>query len=480
MLLTSNVPKEIVDALEHSTFSLHIKGDAGSGKTTMALEIIRMIKGSAVYLSTRVSPSKLYKQFPWSEPCLHKENILDANTSLDHQTREETLFEYVDRPSFLRNLYSRILEVKEDHIAIIVDSIDALKSNLRIPKDDLNTERDVLDMAERVDANTIFISEATEESELDHLVDGVVRLKKEIWNERLLRKLYIEKVRRTKIENPTYLFTLKEGRFKCFDTGLSINFVQKEFPKIEEKKRLKIPTLIPELDEILAGGYERGTFNIFDIGENVGMFHAYILSSIFLNFVIQKLPVFSIPSKGIFSIDVFRNGVQTYLGNAFMSSLGENAVNSMSKYFHVIFPPSGKFMRKIETYDAAYLKGEDFLEDIHEFMNLATRVLDDTKADTLFVIMASDTMEYIYGSDKTTKIIQTWMDKIRQLNGIFIILNFEHGSLKRPTHFVTTHFKLENIGGNIVLYGEIPKTKMYVSGLDILKGYVQPSFTPLE
>ncbi|MHA1578086.1 MAG: gas vesicle protein GvpD P-loop domain-containing protein [Candidatus Freyarchaeota archaeon] len=69
MIAASNVPKEIVKALEARTFSLHIKGSAGTEKTTLALELMRLLseKYSAIYLSTRVSRDMLYEQFPWSK-----------------------------------------------------------------------------------------------------------------------------------------------------------------------------------------------------------------------------------------------------------------------------------------------------------------------------------------------------------------------------------------------------------------------------
>ena len=61
-----------------------------------------------------------------------------------------------------------------------------------------------------------------------------------------------------------------------------------------------------------------------------------------------------------------------------------------------------------------------------------------------------------------------------------IIFQFGHESLKMPTHLASTYFKLENIGGNIVFYGEIPRTKMYVTSLEISKGYIMTKLLPIE
>ncbi|MFB0563076.1 MAG: RAD55 family ATPase [Candidatus Lokiarchaeia archaeon] len=481
MIVAKNVPLEIIEALESRTFSLHIKGSAGTGKTTLALELVRLFpaESSAVYLSTQVSPVKLYEQFPWSESCVNQENILDVNTSLYNQTKEETLFEYVDKPSFFRNLYSRVLDVAEKRVTIIVDSLDSLKSNIKVPERNLSVERDILEMAERVNANVIFISELSGESKLDYMVDGVVRLEKDIVNERLFRKLYIEKIKRTRIENPMYLFTLKDGRFTVFEKGFQINIIPPEVPKIEKEKGRKIPTLIAELDKILSGGFEKVTFNIFEVGDKVGIAHFYVLSPIFLNFILQGYPVFSIPSKSLFSFDVIAGDPVSDLSEKLVSSLGDNALNYLKNCFHVFLPPENT-PYKGETYSTHFLKGQDFTEDLNYFTGLASKVLDEVQADTLFVTMASDTMEYVYGANNLLKIIQTWMDQIKRLNGIMIMFQFGHETLRLPTHLAASYFKLENIGGYFVFYGEIPKTKMYVTGLDISERYLKTRLVPLE
>ncbi len=482
VILVPNVPTEIVDALESRTFSLHIKGSAGTGKTTLALELMRPFQGegAAVYFSTRVSPDKLYEQFPWSKSCIHQENILDINTSFDSETKEESLFEYVDKPLFFKNLYSRVLDVKGKHTIIVVDSLEALKSNLKIPMENLSLESDILEMAEKVKANVIFISEISGESKVDYFVDGAIRLEKEFTNGRFLRKLYIEKARGTRIENPMYLFTLKDGRFTVFEKGIKINFVSNKPIKFDKVEGRKIPTRIEEMDEILGGGVEGRTFNIFEVGDKVGMGHFYTLIPMFLNFVLQGYPLFSIPSKGLFSSDAVKSGSSTNdLEKTLISVLDDKALKYLKKCFHVFLPPT-KNPYEAETYNTYSLKGVDYNEDLNYLMDLAVKVMDEVQADTIFVTIASDTMEYIYGTNFLLKIIQTWMDKIKSINGFLAMFQFGHETLRLPTHLASSYFKLENIGGNIVFFGEIPKTKMYVAGLDVAKNYLQTSLTPIE
>ncbi|RLG38087.1 MAG: hypothetical protein DRN91_03680 [Candidatus Alkanophagales archaeon] len=67
--MEKRMPPELVEALSSDRgFSLLIKGAPGTGKTMLALEILKEFGDSnGVYLSTRVSPSSLYEQFRGSK-----------------------------------------------------------------------------------------------------------------------------------------------------------------------------------------------------------------------------------------------------------------------------------------------------------------------------------------------------------------------------------------------------------------------------
>lgn len=78
---TGKTPGEILDFLRSSGgHSLLIKGRAGTGKTTLALQIIEELAEEQVdyYLSTRVSDESLYRQFPWLKEKAKRNEILKA------------------------------------------------------------------------------------------------------------------------------------------------------------------------------------------------------------------------------------------------------------------------------------------------------------------------------------------------------------------------------------------------------------------
>ncbi|MEM2143794.1 MAG: ATPase domain-containing protein [Candidatus Jordarchaeaceae archaeon] len=475
-----NVPQELVQALESRTFSLHIKGNAGTGKTTLALELAKLfpVNCKAVYLSTHISLERLYEQFPWSEPCIRQENVLDANADTYPDTKQEALFEYVDKPNFMRSLYSKVMGSRDN--IIIVDSLNTLKSNLKIPFDDFSIENDILEIANRLNAKVLFISELLGESKLDYVVDGVLRLEKEIVDGRLLRKLYIEKIRGAKIENPTYLFTLKDGRFTCFDKGIKMNLVMGELPRIEKREDKKIPTLIPELDKILGGGFERGTFNIFSIDDKVGTNYTNIINSIVLSFVLQGIPSFYFPSKGTPPTQVNIKNILVPPGEIFTFHWSEEAREYLKKCFYMVYYQKNRSVNENEEFNTYTIRGEDLDEHINEFTEFVTKKLNEVKAENICILMSSDIFDSIYGSENFTKATQTWIDHIRKMNGTSIMFYFRNEKLKPPLHLASSYFKIENIDGNIVFYGEIPKTKMYIIGINISKNYAQINLIPIE
>ncbi len=84
------LPPEFIKFLEATGgHSLVIKGEAGTGKTTLALQLIETMTGSQnqYYLSSRVSDESLYRQFPWLKESSERVKLLKASKAfLLHMT----------------------------------------------------------------------------------------------------------------------------------------------------------------------------------------------------------------------------------------------------------------------------------------------------------------------------------------------------------------------------------------------------------
>ncbi|MEM3587706.1 MAG: ATPase domain-containing protein, partial [Candidatus Jordarchaeaceae archaeon] len=299
MSIKRSIPSEIAGLLETGGRSFRIKGSVGTGKTTLALEIagIMSSKGEVFYLSTRVSPEQLFAQFPWLKECLEEKNILDAKRYYIGPNTYGVGREYTDQPEFLKAINEKIQSSERRPVTIIIDSLEALKTNLHISQGDTILETILLELSEKTATNILFVSESSEESILDYLVDGVVRLEKEIMDGKLIRKMYLEKVRGEKLKQPYYLFTLSNGRFTYFDPELfpRIQYLAGKEP--EKKRRGLSPTSISELDNVFRGGLRKGTLNLLEIMSGVGTEYFYFIYPIIWSFVKKRLPVLVLPSQ---------------------------------------------------------------------------------------------------------------------------------------------------------------------------------------
>jgi KaiC/GvpD/RAD55 family RecA-like ATPase len=75
------IPTEIADFFRaEKGQTLLIKGLPGTGKTTLALEIMNSLceKGNGMYVSMRIDPQRLYATHPWIKDVLPPNNCINA------------------------------------------------------------------------------------------------------------------------------------------------------------------------------------------------------------------------------------------------------------------------------------------------------------------------------------------------------------------------------------------------------------------
>lgn len=85
------IPQVLLDFMRApGGHSLMLKGDAGTGKTTLALQTIEELaeEQPEYYLSTRVSDEALFRQFPWARERAKRDNILKAGKTFLKRAKE--------------------------------------------------------------------------------------------------------------------------------------------------------------------------------------------------------------------------------------------------------------------------------------------------------------------------------------------------------------------------------------------------------
>src|SRR3972149_2502363 len=136
---TGRIPKEVISFFHApGGHSLIVKGPAGTGKPTFALQLTEELNEVAAshYLSSRVSDESLYNQFPWLRDRLKPAVIQTApSTSRGSKVERrggrasprgpdlpdlEAAYDFVDRRLPKRSI-------------VLIDSIDALAEHYGVP-----------------------------------------------------------------------------------------------------------------------------------------------------------------------------------------------------------------------------------------------------------------------------------------------------------------------------------------------------------
>src|ERR671916_675495 len=208
-----NIPEDLFQFIRRDTYSLLVKGFAGTGKTTLALTILNVlgIKNNFFYISTRLSPKQLFQYYPWLKDFIQQSMAHDTNLPRDREMMSTFEDARLDEPeSLFERITNQLMDIKSP--IIIIDSWEAIASFMD-REARLNNERVLQTWRERAGAKLIFISEQPTDTTLDFLVDGIVELKQSYYNNVKTRQIFLQKLRRTRINRPSYLYTLENSIF---------------------------------------------------------------------------------------------------------------------------------------------------------------------------------------------------------------------------------------------------------------------------
>ncbi|MGI0151517.1 MAG: gas vesicle protein GvpD P-loop domain-containing protein, partial [Thermoplasmata archaeon] len=327
------VPPEVIEFLSgKGGRSLIVKGGAGTGKTTFGLELLERAgrPGQSYYLSTRVGDEALYRQFPWLKATEMRARILDAGKlfldavrgpsgasaspaelpdseqkkiaaareimrSFSDEHGPPTRVERTHLAALLRrnpmpeveNIYTRIERTLPEKSLLVIDSLEGVthKYGLEMEEFVMTLQKDLV---EGSNTNVVMVLEKPEAGGIEYLVDGLLSFVREELDERRVRHLRLEKLRATAIGRPRYAVTLAGGRFEALGVRPSDHLSPGQpasWGPLADPERY-YSTGIPDFDQLLGGGYRRGSFNAFEIDVNVGIDDYYMLFlPTFLNFL---------------------------------------------------------------------------------------------------------------------------------------------------------------------------------------------------
>ena len=290
------MPEELVRFIQRETYSFLIKGFAGTGKTTLALTILKALgnESNFFYISTRISPKQLFQYYPWLDKFAERHKSTNPEETLENGLIPSFEDARLDEPeSLFERVTTQLMDIKSP--IIIIDSWDAIASFMD-KEARLNNERVLQTWRERAGAKLIFISEHPDDTTLDFLVDGIVELKQSFYESTRVREIFLLKLRGVRIERPSYIYTLDNSIFRSFAPYRPMKFKPEPRKKIVANEEIATNNYVRSgyvtLDGSLGGGFPRKGVVLLELDSHVNTSVAMaFLEKMVSNFVSAGNPV---------------------------------------------------------------------------------------------------------------------------------------------------------------------------------------------
>jgi KaiC/GvpD/RAD55 family RecA-like ATPase len=428
---------------------LLVQGSPGTGKTTLALEILRNAPAARkVYCSSRTSPTKLRQHFPFVD------EVLDSMSG--RVARSKWVAEFEDlRGQESDNVFNKVLRLKHGKQASLM-VIDSWEGALRNATDEGRAmlESAVLSELEDSKLSLVLITEGTRVGDLGHLVDGIVTLSSSEIEGRVTRTFLVNKLRGHRLLINHGLFSLDGGRF-TFLPYTQLRHGNGHSTKV----RASIPhsdslysTGSGDLDHLLGGGVRKGSFVLVETDSNVPPAGIQaLLNTLGGNFVNQGGSCFVVPFTGS-SSEYVAEGLKPYIGTEALEErvrIAEFNPNSPARKWKVV------------------LKGR-LREDAQAFLGTWTALGGDSPK---MLVVDYDRMQQHYGEDQPFSVLADISESLRDSGALNIGVASRHTKLRDELlRTADYHLRLKSYEGSILVFGVKPYTPICAVGFDYAEG----------
>ena len=502
------VPPEVITFLSgRGGRSVIVKGGAGTGKTTFGLELLERVgrPQQSYYLSTRVGDEALYRQFPWLKATEMRARILDAGklfldaVNVGQRPAQAELPEAekrkitaaremmrtfaeergpptrVDRTHLtallkrnpmpeVENVYNRIEQALPEKSLLVIDSLEGVthKYGLEMEEFVMALQKDLVEAS---NANVVMILEKPEAGGIEYLVDGLISIQREELDERRVRHLRLEKLRATNITRPRYAVTLNGGRFEALGIPISppASAAAQIWHPAPDPDRF-YSTGITDFDQLLGGGFRRGSFNAFEADVNVGIDDYYMLfTPTFLNFLAQSRGMIAVLAAGESPDKLRETLVRHTAPNVFDTRvrIADYTANETEESYIV---PMARFNR----------------EEAMRAMTTAEKAARGPEQKPFLEYTAFDTLESLMGDQVAIRMYFHGVQRTKLVGNLGIGL-LKPGLLvsSEILNMMDTYFRIINIDNAPCIYGIRPRTTIYSISPDPEKGAPHAKLTPI-
>ena len=448
-------------------YSLIIKGLPGTGKTSLALDLVASLP-SSFFISTRINPEIMIQDFPWLLEEITQDRkypfFVDATRSRIQASSDQFLqLSYETMPEFVQQLFALGADLTQK--IIVIDSWNALTLNL--------SESQVSHWASAIiqhlgaeGSKIIFVIEGVEHTSLDWIVDGISVLSKKTITSphgipRRIRELSFHKMRGREIQNETYLTSLANGRLTTFYP------FKYRFPAIILKSETisdpddnHISTGSVGFDDLLGGGFRKGSWNLFEISTTIGDALDIVFLPLITNHLNHKRPAITIFREGV-SFDSNQPYLDIFTGNK------KWIEQTVSIERHIPENTSNRY------------ELPDEIDNLLEILETSKQTLRKKIKGPFLVNLGLDALENKYGIPALNEFIAITVSKARLEGDIIVGWLKENQEFRGGTTAATSHWKLDLINRALVLEGIIPATEYYAISPILSKGYIDYKLTPV-
>ena len=465
-----HIPTELIDFLKRETYSLLLKGSAGTGKTTLALTILRTlnIDKNCLYISTRVSPDQLFKYYPWLGSFFGKSVKAELEETSEFETDAPVFVDArLDEPgSLFERITNQLMDVRAP--VIIIDSWDAI--GYFMDKEALmNNARVLQTWRERSGAKIIFVAEEQKDATLDFLVDGIVELQQRYYDNRIVREIFLSKLRGVRINRPSYIFTLNNNVFRSYEpyrpSDYVISNVQDKNPEDASQtfSNSHIKTGYPELDRILGDGLHKKSFVNVELDSNINakVILAF-LGKIISNFASTGNPVLLQPFEGI---------NHEYLKKYLESCLSKNAMRMLE---------ISQFTNKSKDLSVEITNHPSSIQQLDSAKKDIVKIQKKYPKKLLLAIVGSDLSHESHTGDMRKQRKQQ-SESIKSKNDLFILVtrHSQDNIQEKLSKISDMYLNVSEINDTLFLKSKIPWSHLYAIVTNRNSGFPKISLEPI-
>lgn len=452
--LGSSLPRELDTVLSRRGVIVLVKGQTGTGKTTIALELMAHLhaQGDTVHISTRTLPDKLAYSH-----ALFRQMAAQRNVQL-FSTLEFDPTQFVVAHKVVSGLH-RLLSSMRNPI-LVLDSWEGIADY--IPQEArMTVEQSLMAVLEETRARMILVSEHPEtNTTLDQLADAILVTHQSVIDDRRVRELEIRKLRGVPIRQERYLFTLAGGRFQYLEPFRFTLPTKTTMFRPLPNTQTHMSTGSRDLDALLGNGVPRGSTVLFEIRGDVPFdAQVYVPVTALLNFLATNNAVMAFlysdydPTRArLFTTQFLPEDVYDATMRVFTTDKVEDPVA-----IKFSLNPQEDFPKWLETYDAFKRQGK-----------------------TIWMLMALDTVQNFYGQG-VMNFLATVASRAAVNNDIQSIIARPNLELTpKVANISQIHIVLSQRWGSLILYGVKPRTGFYALQFSFANGYPEFELIPLE